>query len=278
MENINVKSKDNFKNIFDRVISTIQDKIESEIFFADKILQIPLRLLFKTAMVNFQGVLFLCDSSEEGRTLIYLNCPPLNRSLFDNLFQTVLLLEDTQTFSKQFHQTRLKEAKEIHQFRENEYGIDIDGTNHITELEKIVDDEWELTQNQKEDFKKLFQPKSTNQIANEFTQKNLPVAPLLKYLVQLYYWNLSQVSHSQPTAFIPLYHQIIQSDDKKRDEFRNREKGIAMNLMLCLLSEIEIHLNLGLKQDLLDLWIYKKEECAETAKLFEMRYETLLTA
>lgn len=265
----------NIKNVFGKVISTLQNKTERESLFTNKDLQIPFRLLVKMAIVNFQGILFLCELSEKDKTLLYLNCPPLNRSLFDIFFQTILLLEDTPRFREQFYKTRLREAKEINKFRENEYGIDVEANNHIAELEKIIEEEWTLTPEQKENYKKLPKHLSTNQIADLFAGKNSSVAPILKYLCELYYWNLSQLSHSQPTAFVPLFHHIIQSSEENVIEFINNERWTAINLILCFLSEIEIHLNLGLKQELMILWQFKKEGSPYTKKLFEMRYQTL---
>jgi Family of unknown function (DUF5677) len=279
MENHNVEvSNIDFKiikEVFDRVILTIQNKIKLEALCIESELQMPLQLLFKMANVNFQGILYLCDSSERDKNLLYLNCPSINRSLFDNLFQTIFLLEDSKRFREQFYKTRLREAKEIHQFRSNEYGEDEQATNHISELEKIVDDEWNLTEEQKDNFRKIRKHISTNQIVNEFTDKKYSIAPLLRYLTELYYLNLSQLSHSQPTAIVSFYHHIIQGGNERLMEFINDERWTAINLFLCLVSEIEIHLNLGLKQDVLTMWLHFKEGSIYTNKIYEMRYKTL---
>jgi hypothetical protein len=264
--------------IINKVITTLENKLEREVFFEEKFLQTSFRLLFKMAIINFEGILYLCESSEKNKNLLYLNSPPLNRSLFDNLFQTILIFEDITRFQEFFLKTRLREAMEINAFRKKEYGKDEEADKHIEDLIMIIEEDFPLTKEQKKDFKKLPKHTSTNQIVNEFSNKKKPISKLLTYLRDLYYLNLSQFSHSQPTAYVSYYHQIIETDEGKLEEFVNNERFTAVNFILCIFSEIEINLNLNLKEDLSILWSYIKEGSPFTNKIYDLRYKDYFPA
>lgn len=59
-------------------------------------------------------------------------------------------------------------------------------------------------------------------------------------------------------------------------EFINNEIWTATNLFLCLISEIETELKMGLKQDTLKLWDFYVVGNTTSKKIYEMRYKELL--
>ena len=241
-------SVQDIKPVLNKVAETIENKLKRETFFADKDLQITLYLQFKIALTNFQGVIYLCKSHEKEFADLFLNCPVLNRSLFDALFQAILLLDNPPKFRERVSKTALREAKEIHQFRESEYGENQLAKDKLSEFKKKIEVEYKLD--------KLSQHTSTKQILDIFKAQNKPIASLLKYLYEAYYVNLSQFSHLQATGLLRMNKLINSSMEKKISEFINSEIWTATNLFLCLVSEIETDLNFGLKQDIFKLWSY----------------------
>lgn len=266
-------SVQDIKPVLNKVAETIENKLKRETFFADEDLQITLYLQYKMALTNFRGVIYLCKSHKKGIDNLFLNCPALNRSLFDALFQSILLLDNPPKFRERISKTALREAKEIHQFRENEYGENQSTKDKILDFETNIENLWKLTEEQKEDRKKLPKHTSTGQIPGEFISQKKPIASLLNYLYEAYYLNLSQFSHSQATGLLRMNKLINDPIENEILEFIDNEIWTATNLFLCLISEIEINLNVGLKQDILTLWTFYIIGNPTTKKIYEMRYK-----
>ena len=269
-------SVQDIKPVLNKVAETIENKLKREIYFTEGDLQNTLYLQYKVALANSRGVIYLCKAHEKGFVDLCLNCPALNRSLFDTLFQSILLLDNPSKFKDRISKIALREGKEINEFREKEYGKNQSDKDKILNLETIVEKAWGLTEEQKADRKKLPKHTSTGQIRNEFISQEKTIAPLLDYLYDAYYLNLSQFAHIQATGLLRMNKLINNPAKTEVSEFINNEIWTATNLFLCLISEIETELKMGLKQDTLKLWDFYVVGNTTSKKIYEMRYKELL--
>jgi hypothetical protein len=267
------------KPIFDAIIEKSQNKLEREKVLNDDEIQKVLLAFVKRSIDNSQAILLLCDVSQNEKVRLYLNCPALIRSLFDLLFQLLFLLEDNSEFTKYFYKVRLRELREKYEIYKKQKGKSISAEQQIDDLEnEIIRLGFGLTDNQKKDFKKLPKAESFNTV-NTNRIKNISVKKVSDYLANQYPY-LSQLTHYQPTGVIESTIFFNQSDKAKLrvkiDTEINNFRWTTLNLFLCLFSEIEINHKLGLKDELLTMWLFLLDFSDETKLLFGMRYREFL--
>jgi len=247
-------------------------------------------LTLRTADATDRSVRWLCADkpADPDRRLDYcISVPPLNRTILDNLFTIIFVLEDLPTrcawyFKADWRETRLELER-----HKAEYG-------HLTEWQ-----EWLAKMTAYSDIGVSIAGISTSEAAAplsiprwpnpgamvnfEISSKS-PLPPsraFLKYLNDWFYADLSQQSHLGGSGLTKRAGALV-NDYRKNPEteanlrrYRNSQVGQTVALILALASELEAYFNFGLRERVQYLWGVVTPYIVVTKELFDQRYAAL---
>jgi hypothetical protein len=277
----------------DSLLTALENKLERE--WPPSQTTLGARELFlltlRTAATTYRSVRYLSAETppDPYRRLEYcISIPPLNRTILDNLFTVIFILEDLPTrcrwyFKADWRETRLeleRYAKEyvhlpdwqdwLKRFREySDTGIAIVGAspNQVAAPSSI--DRW---------------PNPGGMVNYGISSKSPlpPTRAFLKYLNDWFYADLSQQSHlggsglpKRAGGLINDYRKNPQTEESLK-KYSKSQVGQTITLILSLASELEAYFNFGLRERAQYLWGVVTPYIVVGKEVFEKRYASLL--
>ncbi len=248
-------------------------------------------LTLKTASATYRSVRWLCADKppDPDRRLDYaVSVPPLNRTILDNLFTMIFVMEDLPSRCEWFFKADCSETRIELKRYEAEYG-------HLPEWRA-----WLVRLAAHSDGGIAFAGISPDEIANPSSipgwpnpgkmvnykvSSKSPLPPtraFLKYLNDWFYADLSQQSHLGGSGLIKRAGGLI-NDYRRNPEsetelrrYKNSKVGETIALVLALASEIEAYLNFGLREKAQYVWGVVSPYIVVAKELHEKRYASLL--
>jgi hypothetical protein len=247
-------------------------------------------LTFRLAAVTYRSVRFLSADKppDSNRKLEYcLSVPPLNRSILDNLFTVMFVLEDLPERCLWYHKAEWREQVIEFQRYKSEYGHLADWQVWLNRLSGLTDLGVKMFGISPEE---VAQPLSIVRWPNAGAMvtyclsPTVPVPPnraFMKYLNDWFYADLSQQSHLGGTGLMKRASALIRErDDPEREVALNKNKytwmGLSFALMLALSSEMETFFKFGLRERLNYLWGITGSAVVVAKGMHEKRYKDLL--
>lgn len=283
----------NFKIVeedFGNLLTTTQNKLErdwtnkypNELVNSGKFVILN---MFKMSIINFYGIVQFCQISEEQKLTLYLNVPTLNRSIVENLFLLVFLLDNFPENNKLLIKNSLRERKEILDFYKAHYSGIPKWDDYLSKeypaLHKytgVVDAIVGLTQDEKKNMENMKRIPRVSGIVKYLDRRNRPNIRFFNYLDKLHYLQLSHLSHLQPSGLVAIGKLLEKPQKEDIERFIKEQRWIAVTLVMCLMSEIEIHFNYKLKTQLAHLWEIFQNHSEYAQEAYELRYKELLTS
>lgn len=278
----------------DSLLAALENKIEREwpVRFASVHGARALFLLtLRTAGATYRSVRWLCADKppDPDRRLEYsISVPPLNRTILDSLFTLIFVLEDLRSRCEWFFKADWRETRLELNRHEGEYGHLPEWQEWLTRLRAYSDAGVTIAGvSPAEVAEPLSIPRWPNpggMINYEVSSKSPlpPTRSFLKYLNDWFYADLSQQSHLGGSGLMKRAGALI--NDYRRDpgteanlkRYKNSQVSQTVALILALASEIEAHLNFGLRERSQYVWGVVTPYIVVAGELYEKRYASLL--
>jgi len=247
-------------------------------------------LTFRTANATYRSIRYLAADKppDPDRRLEYcVSISPLNRTILDNLFTVIFVLEDIPArcqwyFKSDWRETRL----ELERFRA-EYGQFPDWQEWLAKLAKYSDigiTLLELSPSEVAEPSRIPSWPTPGNMASHEVSPKLPLPQaraFLKYLNDWFYADLSQQSHLGGSGLIKRAGGLI-NDYRKNPEteqqlirYKKAQVGQTITLMLSLASEFEIYFDFGLRERVRYLWAVMTPYIVVGKEMFDKKYASL---
>ena len=277
----------------DSVISALGYKIEREwptrfahIQGARELILLTLRI----ADVTSRSIRYLSAEKppDPARMPEYsLSVPPLNRTILDNLFTVLFVLEDLPGRCAWYHKAAWREERLEYDRYVAEYG-------HLPEWQ-----EWLGRLKAHLDFGVSFIGISREEVANPSKMRSWPNAgampsyalspkasvppgrSFMKYLNDWFYKDLSQQAHLGGTGLMKRASVLLHDrHDPERERALKKNQyfwwGQTITLTLALASELEAYFDFGLRERLRYLWGLVVPVVVVAKEVYDKRYAELL--
>jgi hypothetical protein len=244
-----------------------------------------LRCFVLVAQNTYMTMRYFCADkpSDPARKPAYvLSGGPLARTVLDQLFTVVFLLEDLQERAAWYEKAGWRELKEFNVKAHRDYGADPSWKGYLVEHDALVARAigwWGVTPEEEADPKKLkYWPLPSQMIKLASTDQ---ARSYLRFLDDWFYRELSQDTHlSWPglmrrTGFL----LIARPTDQDFARLAKQKSDIMVTtiiMLLALLSEIELALHFTLAERLKYLWALINGINAASLEIFNTRYHALL--
>lgn len=243
-----------------------------------------------TTDITSRSIRYLCAEKppDPNRSLEYcLAAPPLNRTILDNLFSMIFVLEDLPTRCLWYHKAAWREQRlELDRYRA-EYGTLPNWQAWLKNLTALSDFGVHLFHISPGE---VANPKSVPSWPNAGAMATYQVSsaapkPLnrefMQYLNDWFYADLSQQSHLGGQGMMkrssPLLHER-NSPERQATLNKNRYTwiGQAITLTLALATEVEAYFQFGIETDLRYLWGVTAPVIVVAQEIYDKRYAKLL--
>jgi len=277
----------------DQAMTALQNKIEREwpAKYTDTLGAREIVLLnVGTTDVTSRSIRYLCAEKpvDPSRAPEYcLSAPPLNRTILDNLFSMIFVLEDLPARSLWYHKAAWREQRlELDRYRA-EYGTLPNWQEWLKNLTVLCEFGVRLFNLSPEE---VANPKSipswpnAGAMATYQVSPSLPESPnrrFMRYLNDWFYADLSQQSHLGGQGIMkrssPLLHDP-RSPERAATLNKNRRTwiGQALTLTLALASEVESYFQFGMRAQFSYLWGVTAPVIVVAQEMYDKRYADLL--
>lgn len=277
----------------DSLLKALGYKIEREwptgldkIFGARELFLLTLR----TAEVTYLSIRWLCADKppDPHRKLEYcLSIPPLNRTILDNLFTIIFVLEDLPARSLWYHKASWREEYiELARYR-TEYGHLPEWQEWLHRLDKHVDvgiKLWSLSQQEIEQpsvIPRWPNPGAMVKYGLSETGQMPPIRAFMKYLNDWFYADLSQQAHLGGAGLMKRASALaLDRKDPERERSLTKNKyswmGQSFALVLALASEVEAYFQFGLRDRINYVWHLTNSAIVVAKEMHDKRYAELL--
>jgi hypothetical protein len=243
-----------------------------------------------TTNVTSRSIRYLCAEKplDANRLLEYsLSAPPLNRTILDNLFTMIFVLEDLHGRCLWYHKAAWREQRlELDRYLA-EYSELKPWQEWLTNLTALSNYGVKLFQISPQE---IANPKSIPSWPNAGAMATYGVSPsapmppnraFMQYLNDWFYADLSQQSHLGGQGMMkrssPLLHP---RNSTERESTLNKNRytaiGQAVTLTLAVASEVEAYFGFGLRRELSYLWGVTAPVIVVAQEMYEKRYAELL--
>jgi hypothetical protein len=243
-----------------------------------------------TTHVTSRSVRYLCAEKppDPNRSLEYsLSAPPLNRTILDNLFSMIFMLEDLQERCPWYHKAAWREQRlELDRYR-SEYGTLPHWQDWLKNLSALCDFGVRLFQippQEVADPKTIPSWPNAGAMATYGVSASAPSPPnraFMQYLNDWFYADLSQQSHLGGQGMMKRSSPLLYPrKNSKREATLNKNRytwiGQTLALTLALASEVEAYFRFGLRVDLSYLWGLTVPVIVIAKEMYDKRYAVLL--
>jgi hypothetical protein len=240
-----------------------------------------LEALVRANFNTFRSIRFLCADGDDGgrRPEFALSAGPLNRTILDSLFTVVFALENLPARSTWYFRSGWREIREEHDRTRERYGSDRNWagwlTGHAT-MVKTLQEQLGISEAEAENPRLIKWWPTPGQMKND-SGTSQDRRDYLSYLNDWFYKQLSAESHMTWPGLVmrsaPLMPRSEAAGHKwKLEKQRSDNFGVAVVLMLTLLSEIELELRYGLDARLKYVWGVLNSYYGMAKELYEHRY------
>jgi hypothetical protein len=245
----------------------------------------------RAARITYLSALYLCgDIPPDPRRLpdFCLSLPVLNRALLDSLFAILFILEDLPNRCEWFWEADWRETRlELDRYLA-EYGTSPEWNTWLAQLTEHCNTgraHAKLSPTQAANPSKLRSWPNAGAMLGHGVSPSVPLPPLrsfMKYLNDYFYIDLSQQAHLGGWGLVKragfLVDEIRNAPETEALLRKNRyaHVGQTVGLVLSLASEIEVHFNFGLRQDVLFVWGVAAPYIVVVEEMYRKRYRELL--
>jgi len=249
-----------------------------------------LLLTLRTADVTSRSIRWLCADKpvDSNRRLEYcLSVPPLNRTILDNLFTVIFVLEDLPARSLWYHRAAWREERiELNRYRA-EYGRLPEWQEWLARLtahSELGVRMFGLSAQEIADPSKMTSWPNPGAMIKYRVSPAVPMPPtrvFMKYLDDWFYADLSQQAHLGGTGLMKRASSLLlDRNDPERVKALTKNKyswmGQSFAMMLALSSEIEARFRFGLRERIEYLWNVTSSVVVVAREMYEKRYAELL--
>ena len=217
-----------------------------------------------------------------------VSLPVLNRAILDSLFTVLFILEDVPNRCVWFYESDWREMRLDLDRYIKEYGTLPEWKTYLEDWAKVCGmglAQAKLSPAQAASPQYLRSWPTAGAMVNYGVSPKTPLSPVqdfMKYLNDFFYINLSQQAHLGGWGMIKrgtfLLDEIrnIPETAAEVKRYRYAQIGQSVALVLALASEIELHFNFGLRQELLFVWNVAAPMIVVVNEVYEKRYRGLL--
>jgi len=247
-------------------------------------------LTLRVADVTYRSIRWLCADRppDPNRRVEYcLSVPSLNRTILDNLFTVIFVLEDIPIRCVWYHKAAWREERiELDRYRK-EYG-------HLPEWQEWLGRLKEhselgiamlgLSEQEVEQSSVINRWPNPGLMVNYGLKPDAPVPSsrnFMRYLNDWFYADLSQQAHLGGTGLMKRASALIlERNDIEREKTLTKNKyswlGQSFALMLALASEMEASFHFGLKERINYLWGLVDSVIVVAKEMHDKRYRELM--
>jgi hypothetical protein len=247
----------------------------------------------RIARMTYRSALYLGgDIPADARRLpeFCASLPVLNRAILDSLFTILFILEDVPNRCAWFRESDWRESRlELDRYLA-EYGnsADPEWIRYLSDFSKACDLGLALTTLS---LAQTANPKGLRSWPNPGAMVNHGISPnsplpsaraFMKYLNDFFYIELSQQAHlggwgmaKRGGMLIDEIHDLPETEAQMK-KYRYYQIGQAVALTLALASEINLHFNFGLRQQVVFAWNVASPGIVVVNEMYEKRYKALL--
>ena len=247
-------------------------------------------LTLRLAEVTYLSIRFLSADKppDPNRKLEYcLSVPPLNRSILDNLFTIIFVLEDLPARVHWYHKAAWREQYIELQRYKAEYGSLPEWQEWLSRLTAHSTSGiamFGLSPQEIAQPATIVRWPNAGAMVTYCLSPTTPIPPVrafMKYLSDWFYAELSQQAHLGGTGLMKRASALIRErNDPERERALTKSKytwmGLSFAMMLALSSEIEAHFHFGLRERLNYLWSVTGSVVVVAKEMHDKRYAELL--
>lgn len=249
-----------------------------------------LLLTLRTADVTYRSIRWLSAEVPPNphRKLEYcLSSPPLNRTILDNLFTVLFVLEDLPSRCVWYYKAAWREERTELQRYLREFGHRPEWQDWLSQMQAHSDFGIHflgLAPEEVADPHSISRWPNANRMVKYRVRASATVPPIrtfMGYLNDWFYADLSQQAHLGGAGLMkrsaPL---LFDRNDPKREAALKKNRyvwlGQTITLMLALASELEVYFRFGLLYQLRYIWGVAAPVIVVTKEVYDKRYSALL--
>jgi hypothetical protein len=278
----------------DSLLVALENKIERE--WPAHLTSVPgarelFLLTLKTANATYRSIRWLCADkpADPNRSLEHcVAVPPLNRTILDNLFTTVFILEDLPARCQWYFKAEWREIRLILDRHETEYANMPEWHEWLARAAKHSDFGIAACSLTKEEVASPLSiprwPNPGSMVNYRISSKSQlpPIRAFLKYLNDWFYADLSQQSHlgggglGKRAGGLLLDYRRNSEVENQLKRYKNSQVGQTVALVLALASELEAYFNFGFRERARYVWGVTAPYIGAAKEPYEKRYLSLL--
>lgn len=246
---------------------------------------ILLRGMIRNAENSYKTIVHLCQEKPRDPFQLEefaLSVPPISRSVLDELFHVVFLLDDLPNRSTWYHKSGWKELSERHQRYSERYAGDALWTDWFAASDRYREMgrmHWEVTNEEGSDPAKIkYYPIPHQMLGAEWKDERR--RSFLTYMIDWFNREMSQATHLTLPGVVEraslLFHPSGDNRDSLLSNYRSDCVVSATVIVVSILSEIEIEFKYGLTDRLQQLWAILNSGFLESKEVYDLRYADLL--
>ncbi|HET9402777.1 MAG TPA: hypothetical protein VFO34_17660, partial [Candidatus Acidoferrales bacterium] len=248
-------------------------------------------LTLRTTEITYRSILWLAadkPKDPDRQPEFALSIPPLSRTILDHLINVIFVLEDIPTRIDWYFKADWREARLELDRLSAEYGADSDWTDHLQKFRKYSDDGIGLLGIKATEAAnpRLIPPwPNPGATPNFRVSGNSPLPPsraFLKYLNDWFYADLSQQAHlsgsglGKRSGILLTEYRTDPKSEERLIRYKKSQFGQVFSLTLSLITELDLELNLGLRNRIQYLWTTAAPYIAVADEICRKRYAALL--
>lgn len=247
-------------------------------------------LTLRTAEVTYLSIRWLSADKppDPHRRLEYcLSVPPLNRTILDNLFTIIFVLEDLPARCVWYHKASWREERlELNRYY-TEYGHQPEWQQWLDRLKSHTDLGITLLSLSPQEAARPLEippwPSPGKMVSYTLspTAQLPPTRAFMKYLNDWFYADLSQQTHLGGAGLMKRASALtLDRGDPERERALTKNKyswlGQSLALMLALASEVEAYFHFGLQERISYVWHLTNSAIVVAKEMHDKRYAELL--
>jgi hypothetical protein len=246
-----------------------------------------LLITLRIAANSYQALRFLLsdfDENDKRLPRFVLVVPSVNRQIMDLWFTLVYMLDDFGPRSLLYEQCAYRQLREHIDYNRKRYGANLEWKDWFEDVEELLDQmetQIPLTE-QKADPKSIDSWPHPHALSERVTRSQ----GFLQFIHEILYSETSIEAHLKPAGLMMVAgilvtdmmpEQLRQAVDNRiihQYKFRNFCRTVVA--LLGIVSEIEVHCNLGNREQASKVWQRLADKNADAKDVYEARYKSML--
>jgi hypothetical protein len=247
-------------------------------------------LTLRTADVTYRSIRWLSAEvpPNPDRKLEYcLSSPPLNRTILDNLFTVLFILEDLPSRCVWYYKAAWREQRTELRRYQQEFGHLPEWRDWLSRMQAHTDSGIHflgIAPQEVADPYSISRWPNADRMVKYRLPANAPVPPIrafMGYLNDWFYADLSQQAHLGGAGLMKRSAALLfDRNNPEREAALKKNRyvwlGQTITLMLALASELEVYFRFGLRDRLRYIWGVTAPVIVVTKEVYDKRYSALL--